>query len=595
MTDKRLNATSMIVAVILLFTACFILYRTSLKVPFLFDDLLFISSNSSSNWGISVFLQNMGIFISRPLLGLSFAANYEISRNLPAGFHIGNLIIHSINCSFIFFVLKKLLRTTYDGLTILNENIVSFSGALFFLVHPLATESVTYVSGRSSLLYTMFLLLSVLLYIYFEEGKGEWKWFFYGFSLLAYVASLASKEIAAICPFILIAVIFFFPLRDNKKLTLIPILPFFFIPIAAVLLRKASLLSGASPDGTTRNIIVQVMTEIYVLAESVFKVLFPLNLNFDPDYSDITTPINAGFFIGLIVLTLIIAAVFYMRKKNPFIVFSILFFLISFSPHLFIRLRDYMSERWLYFPLISVSFLIAGILATTLGKNQARGFVKYSPAVIIFVVVAIFSALTLSRLEVWQSADMIWADTVKKSPGKFRVHANLGHVFLREEKFPEAEKELLKAIDINKEYAEVHYDLAQVYSNLGKDDLAYTEYGNALKYMTYYDDPAYSVYYNSMINMGVISFKNGNKQKAMELFSNAIKLDNRYPQAFNNLGIVFMNIGDMEKAELNFLMALNRDPQYAMAYYNLADVYVKEGRNDEAAEMLKKVKSVKSD
>ncbi|MBI5375156.1 MAG: tetratricopeptide repeat protein [Candidatus Schekmanbacteria bacterium] len=595
MTDKRLNATSTIAAVILLFTACFILYRTSLKVPFLFDDLLFISSNSSSNWGISVFFHNMGIFISRPLLGLSFAANYEISRNSPAGFHIGNLIIHSINCSLIFFVLKKLLRTTYGELTILNKNIVSFSGALFFLVHPLATESVTYVSGRSSLLYTMFLLLSVLLYISFEENKGEWKWFFYGFSLLAYVASLASKEIAAICPLILIAVIFFFLLRDNKKLNLIPILPFFFIPIATVLLRKASLLSGASPDGTSRNIIVQLMTEIYVLAESVFKVLFPVNLNFDPDYSDITTPIDSGFFIGLIVLTFMIAAVFYVRKKNPFIVFSILFFLISFSPHLFIRLRDYMSERWLYFPLISVSFLIAGILATTSGKNQARGFVKYSPAAIIFVVIVIFSALTLSRLEVWQSADLIWTDTVKKSPGKFRVHANLGHVFLREEKFPEAEKELLKAININKEYAEVHYDLAQVYSNLGKDELAYAEYGNALKYMTYYDDPAYSVYYNSMINMGVISFKNGDKQKAMELFSNAIKLDNRYPQAFNNLGIVFMNMGDMEKAELNFLMALNRDPKYAMAYYNLADVYIKEGRNDEAAEILKKVKSVKPD
>jgi len=586
---NRANLIYPIGTILLIAVVGIFLYRSSLSVPFLLDDLLFISSQDSSIDGIRSFLQNQGIFKSRPLLGLSYAINYEISKNSPLGYHIINIILHAVNCIFLFFIIRKLIelpRNTFDHM---KSVLLSLYGVLLFLIHPLATESVAYVSGRSSLLYTTFLLIAMLLFFKSAEDRG-WKMVFVAvLSLLSYGAALASKEISLIFPLILFAVASFFALIPLKRQIFIFLLPSIFMSFLYVIATLPSVLFLKSPDKTSRDFSVHMMTEIYIFAESFLKAIFPTNLNFDPDYSDIISPFDIRFITGVIIFSLLLSAAFYLRKRNRIISFSIIWFVVSFSPYFFIRLRDYMFERWLYFPLIAISFLCAGVLCEIFRKWENKPLLKFITIPPFLIIICSYTMLTVDRLSVWQSAVSIWTDTAKKSPHKFRTHANFGSALLKEGRFAEAKKEIEEAMSINSEYAEIHFDMAEVYRNTGRDELAIEEYNKALQYMPYYINDKNFVHYNTMINMGLIYFKHNEKQEAINLFFKAVQLKPDLPQAYNNIGVIFMSIGNFDKAEKSFLTAIAKRNNYEMAYVNLADLYMKQGETEKARELLAKL------
>jgi len=99
----------------------------------------------------------------RPILLLSFGIDYSIWMDNPFGFHLTSIILHSLNAVLIFFILRK----------IFHGGLFPFLSALFFIVHPIQTESVTYASGRTDLLFTFFGLISIFLFLSFlDTGKN---------------------------------------------------------------------------------------------------------------------------------------------------------------------------------------------------------------------------------------------------------------------------------------------------------------------------------------------------------------------------------------------------------------------------------------
>ena len=583
---NRANLIYSTASILLIVMAGALLYSSTLSVPFLFDDKLLVFPEDSKTNGIIDFISSQEIFFTRPLLGLSFAVNYKISRDSPPSYHITNICLHLINCVLIFFIIKNLICTVWNQ-PIITDYLLSLSGALIFLFHPLATESVVYVSGRSSLLYTVFLLLSVYLFLNSVKKDGLKVIFFLCLSLISYCAALASKEISVIFPLILFILVSFSSFIPSKKRLVLFFLPFLLLSFLYVTMAMPYMIGFESPDKTQRTLIMHVMTETYVFAESVLKTVFPVSLNFDPDYSDITSPRNFRFITGAFLFCIFLLAVFYFRRKSYFITASILWFLVSFSPHLFIRLRDYMSERWLYFPLIAVAFLPAGIFCKMVDRDKKKYFSKTLFIAAFLIVISVYAVMTISRLSVWQSEVSIWADAVKKSPLKFRTHANLGQALLKEGRYDEAEKENKSAMAINSQYAEIHYNMAEVYSNTGRDWLAIEEYNKALQYIPYYVNAGNRVYYHAMVNMGAVYLKNKQVQKAIDAFMGAVRIDTEKPQAYNNIGIVYMSVGRLGDAERFFLMAIEKKGDKRKAYLNLADLYIKQDRKERAWEVLR--------
>ncbi len=158
----------------LLLAVTFAVYGGTFYAPFVFDDAHYITGNPSVNFTEPIHLSN-----ARSLSLFTYRLNYWVSQDRPFGYHVVNLGIHLLN-GWLVWQLATLL--------------LSESGALFaaglFLLHPLQSQAVIYLSGRTELLATLGILASMLAFM-----RSRWLW-----AVLFAMLGMMSKETALVIP-----------------------------------------------------------------------------------------------------------------------------------------------------------------------------------------------------------------------------------------------------------------------------------------------------------------------------------------------------------------------------------------------------------
>ena len=159
-----------------------LVYGNTLWNQFVFDDEAYIIRNKPvTNPCIQGFftpVKATGVF--RPLGFASFAVEWKITGGKPTLFHADNLLLHVVVTLLFYLVLQKLLESVPHGTKI------AFAAALLFAVHPIHTEAVAWITGRSELFAAAFVLAAWLLHL------EDWPLF----SLLCFALALLSKESA---------------------------------------------------------------------------------------------------------------------------------------------------------------------------------------------------------------------------------------------------------------------------------------------------------------------------------------------------------------------------------------------------------------
>ena len=177
-----------------------ILYANTLGGDFIWDDEYLIEKNRYlESWHFlpEIFQSSLHHFAPvqsnyyRPLQGMTYLFDRMLWGKGVWGHHLTNIVLHGM----VGFLSYRLLIALGMGFPI------SFWTALFFLIHPLHTEAVGYISGRADSLYALFILLSILSFYRFLKGKS---FAFYLLSLGSFILALLSKEIAVVLPFLLI-------------------------------------------------------------------------------------------------------------------------------------------------------------------------------------------------------------------------------------------------------------------------------------------------------------------------------------------------------------------------------------------------------
>ncbi|MCX7958464.1 MAG: hypothetical protein N3B13_05390, partial [Deltaproteobacteria bacterium] len=212
-------------------------YLNSINAPFQYDDYDTIMQNKD----IRVLTDFKSIFahsLFRPVLFFTFAFNYYLSGLNPISYHLFNIIFHIINIILVFFISRRLILN-FEG----EEE--SFRGAfitsMFFAVHPIGTEAVTYISSRSSVLATFFFFAAfyTYLHIYSADNKTK-KYLFYLLMIILFFLGLGSKEIILTLPIIIVLTDIFI-LRLNSRDTIKRIfsfhLPFVIIILLGIIVR----------------------------------------------------------------------------------------------------------------------------------------------------------------------------------------------------------------------------------------------------------------------------------------------------------------------------------------------------------------------
>jgi tetratricopeptide (TPR) repeat protein len=392
----------------------------------------------------------------RPVIQLSFLIDYLIWMDHESGFHLTNIILHSANVLLVYILCQFILKLQVPGSRFqvktmnMEHYIIAFFAALIFAIHPINTEAVNFISARTDILATFFVLISFLLFLYYKNPSlipRLSSLVFLFLSVLTYLLAILSKEVALTLPLIIIAYEYF---SSRRFKTILGLSIFFALPVIIYFyLRPLGVSEADIGIGKTMGITDRISTGLFVdFAAAVGfyfkKLIYPFPLNFA------IVEINKGFYFivgaiflaSLLILGLIVSKNSAARIKNiannrnllptayyllpTFCLWSIFLF---FLPSIAISLTDIAwtpyAERYLYLPSVFFCILFSFQLSSLVPRPSS--FVPHPSSLVIMIAIALlFSIATYNRNTIWLSNLTLWEDTVKKSPTFGKAHNEYG-------------------------------------------------------------------------------------------------------------------------------------------------------------------------
>jgi len=423
-----------------------ICYANALNGTFQFDDYNVIVNNLSvhswAGWANDV---SAGI---RPLLKFSYTLNWTMGTGV-IGFHLTNLLIHLTNAYLVYKLAQAFVQQQWQQDKLQQ---VPIFVALLFATHPIYTEAITYICGRSTSLMTLFYLAGLLAYINGRTQQSSFK--VYGLTPLLFVIALGVKETAVTFPLALL--LWEYACGGKWKRVLTLQWPSWLVLILGVItfLFSDSYLAHMERSAQLNSLQVNLANQVSAFSYLMRQWALPIWLNIDPDlplqnnFSAIVLPL-------VFLLTLFVLMVACWRIR-PWISFALAWVMFQLIPlHLFLPRIDIANDRQMY--LAGWPLSLALCIELSLWMDGAR--TKTIAALILLCL----STLTILRNQDYASEILLWEDTVMKSPGKARVHNNLGYAYLLARSNDEARREFMNALQLDPHLYQARYNLYRLY------------------------------------------------------------------------------------------------------------------------------------
>jgi protein O-mannosyl-transferase len=540
-------------------------YGNHLHNTFQFDSVAYIKNNLSLKNPESMLTLEFWAseFFARGLLSISMALNAHLDEMRPFGYHVLNLALHIFNAILVFYIFKKALLHFKNSIG-KNDAAISFFAATIFLVHPIQTESIIYIISRSEVLASTFYLLGFLLFQTCLELHNRHsllkKLILPLVILILILVGFSVKQTLATFPLIIfLYYISVCPLYSpmlkfilNWKWQILTAVLLFLSLLLYKLLSDETFLIGPSrPDqmvGREKYMLSQPAVVIFYYLK---KILFPINLNVDPDV-EVVTHLFSFSFISSIMMIAFIAYYLWKQEAWRFYIFSLSWFLIILSPSSsIVTLHDLAAEHRVYLALPGVIFILSYGLFDIL-KNQK------SSILILCGMTLFLGALNIERNKAWKSELSLWRDTYEKSPGKLRPLINLARAHSIEGNIEDALRYYEEALSKGSGVFVVQYNLGELYLKKGRVEEAILRFESALQLKP--ETP------ETYAKLGEIYLARKNWKLADIYFKKCIEIDSRFSQVFKNLGVLhFYHLKNLKESLLYFSRSLALDPNQTQA------------------------------
>jgi tetratricopeptide (TPR) repeat protein len=585
-----------LLALVMLFTLAS--YSNSLRNQFVFDDNLLITNNPAMR-GVEKIPALLGVGKKRaqyrPLRMISYAVDYTLNQKLwkhvgsyggwneglnPLGYHLANCVYHLLTTWLVFFVVFR-LAANYR---------IAFLAAALFALHPVHTDSVTYISGRRDIFVTLFYLAG---FYYFLRYRQTGKILFIVAALLSYLLSLGSKEMGVTLPALFLSydLITQFPEKIRRVdgaygkallLTLKKVLVqsrylYSLIFLGALSFSYYKVFITSPSNRVTYygdSMITTFLTVGKILVHYIKLLVYPIRLTADysfdafPLSSSFLEPATVGAFvvlgvIGYVVLRLVIT--------HRMAAFGVIWFFVTLLPvcHIFPH-HELLAEHYLYLPSFGFC-LLAGYLVERLLENTKHRSLVYAS---FLLVLLLFSLRTADRNRDWKDEFSLWAKTVKIAPRCARAHVNLGNVHYKEGRLDEAILSYERGITIRPEYVKGYINLGETYVTMKKFDEAIEQQKKALAL-----NPNSA---EGHAGLGAAYIEKGMLDEAILELEQALTIKPYYAVAHANLCAAYQVKDMFDEAITECSMAVGMNPTLSIAYINLGLAYGKKSLLDEA-------------
>lgn len=445
--------------VLLLISLVFLLYLPFLGNAFVSDDIPAIVESMGK--------QTLALWDQPSLIHANWLmqkATHMVFGATAWPYRLENILLHVGSVVLFWAIVKRLVSGR-----------VALVAGMFFAVHPIFIESVTWISGGVYAMYGFFFLLSFWLYVRAQESQAN-RLYLYALSFASFLVSVVTSEKAISLVGVYIAYEWFFGKWKRNWKQLIPycivsiILILFYGMQIGSRVTESALLSYQG-EGGMYNPLIQVPVAI---SEYLRLLVWPVDLTlYHSEFS-----LSLMNFVLRVVVTLgYVIMLLYTVFKRKRIGFWVWWFLIALLPTLTpFKINWIVAERYGYLAYGGILVVVALGFDALLSRKRL-----YVPVIILglIVLVALCTQTGIRNAE-WRSEDTLWIATARTSPSHQATWNNLGDVYARQKNYLTAISMFERAIAINPQYADAYHNMAVSYTHLGNFPEAIRAYEKAL-------------------------------------------------------------------------------------------------------------------
>lgn len=507
-------------------------YLNALDNPFVYDDHDTVIGNRSL-----ADLSNIRFILLytpfRPLVNASYAFDRWLWGYQSSGYHVTNLVLHLAVVILLYAWLRRLIDDLGTGL---DPRGTAFVGAACFAVHPLQTEAVGYVSGRSELLCALFFVAALLLA---RSAIRSGRTIETVLAICLGILAVASKETAVVLPLVFLSYDWLLrpgpdePRRARLWLVGLPLLVLVAVGAVFRLSRLSVAASGFWPA------VLNGETQAIVIWRYLRLLVWPFGQSIMHSVYRVTTIGDPLALIAMTALAALVVLALRIRRTYPLISFGVIWFLAVLAPSSsVIPLREGMAEHRVYLASAGFFITIAGIL---LAWQPWASMSQQSRRVAVALVLVVLSVLTIRRNQVWSDPVRLWTEATLHAEGMW----------------------------------EPRYALADSLREQGACDAAIAEYERVVAMRPAHRD--------AHTNLGICLAQTGQLAAAEREFRQTLILDPNFARGYTNLAALALVAGDNQRARDFYLQAITVDPDNVLARMQLASLYEKSFHDYHAA------------
>lgn len=594
LTPSKTNATGSFLSrspwlfALLLIAATFVAYLPVLHAGFIWDDDAHISSNQALySWtGLRQIWTTPGATMQYyPLSFTVFWVDYHLWGLQPMGYHLQNVLLHSLAAILLWQTLKR-LRVQGAWL----------AGAIFAL-HPVNVMSVAWATELKNTLAGTLVLAAFWAYlrfaglgVYDRGGKDGTStapdWRFYFLSLALFQLALFAKTAVSFLPITLLLVLWWQRSRWRWN-DVWPVLPMFGM---GMLIGQVTFYVEHHSGGATGNEFnFDGLHRLLVSGRSFWfyleKLFCPRDLAFiyprwhiDPGiwWQWLFPLATAGVLVGSWLMRDRLGKGLFVALLHFYVSTSMLILLVV----LFMTRYSFVSDHWQYFGCMSIIALAAAGMAA--GLRTLVVFRGTAGALLL-----VLGLLTWRQCAMYSNLETLWRVTLSRNPDSAIGHISLGCILAERGQVDAAVGEYRKGIELRPDQAEGYNNLGLVFFKKGQWDEARIQYQKVLEIQP---DNA-----DAQEKLGVVMVYLGRADEAIAFYQDTLKRqpDNAY--LHNNLGSVLLQQGRWDEAVMHYQKAVELQPRLARAHYNLAQAWLRNGRQAEAIVEFQKVIEISPD
>lgn len=535
-------------------------YSNTFLSPFLFDDYPTIVNKSSIKQGWVIFQ------CPRPLGDLTFRLNYMAGGLNVADYHLVNILIHIAAGLLFFGVLRRTLRLKrFAGRYEDSADWLAAAVSGLWLLHPLQTQSVTYICQRYESLMGMLTFLALYAFIRAQGSARARAWT--NLAIIACIFGMGVKQSMIIVPVLLIVYDYVFlagspaeMLRLRWKSHLA-----FFATIGVLFAQTFRYMSASADIGGDSMFVRQIspfeylLTQCGVIVHYLRLTVFPSGQCLDYAWQAVDSYRQVlPQLIFLVIVGVLTLVALFRRSPGGYAWF---WFFVALAPaSSFMPTGDMAFEHRMYLPL-------AGPLAfAVLAWHKATSRICSAEinAVLAVSLILLMGVITFNRNAVYGSTESMWRDVISKSPDNYRQRIALTSALLGQGRLEDAETEA-RALLNRMVKVQVHgTNSVDVVTGMG------------------------SYYYPGAENqLGLVLVARGKVEEALPHFERALNFRKGEKELHQNYALALMLSRRYEDALREVNMAVAADRNYIRGYGLKASILEAMGRDREAVDAYK--------